>query len=109
MKMIGFLPALVVCVYTDLFIAYLIFNAMVFHSGSITLNFDYYHEGWIEFAFVTLMGLVGTIGIIGLFKNWLNEKESFIWGRKWQMAIILCATSFFLVIAIIMLWIFLRG
>jgi hypothetical protein len=44
--MLYFLPALALCVFTDLFLSGLIFYALVFRNGTIGFDFNHFGEGW---------------------------------------------------------------
>jgi hypothetical protein len=94
MKMVFFLPALVICVLVDLFFAGLEFYALVFRGGILNLDFNHYHEGWFEFALFLLFGLLGVAGLIYVFRSWLKERSSFLEKHRMTVVIVLCILSF---------------
>lgn len=94
MKMVFFLPALAICVFADLFVSGLIFYALVFRNGTIGLDFNYFGEGWIEFVFLLVMGLMGIVGLFYLFNIWLKERSPFLEKNRITVVIVLCILSF---------------
>jgi hypothetical protein len=93
MKLFLAIP-LAVCVYSTLFFSGIVFYAMAFKGGIVSLDFNSYNEGWIEFSFSLVFTLSGVGSLIYLFNNWRKERSLNLEKHGLTVVIVLCILSF---------------